>query len=445
MKKILALLLAFVSFSLVSQEFDKQKLNKYIKILEEKDQANLSVAISKGNKVIYINQGGYLTAATQKKTDQSTKFRIGSITKTFTATVIFQLIEEGKLSLSDKLSKFFPKVVNADKITVEHLLGHRSGIHNYTAVPDFALYLTKEMSLNDMQEKLEQMTSDFEPGTKTSYSNSGYFLLGMIIEKVTNTSYQKNVDNRIVKKLQLTNTYYGGKIDNSNNEANSQLFNKNWVDFPSEWNMSVAYSAGAMVSTPQDLNHFMYSLFNHQLVSKNSVDKMREIIGGLGHGVFSIPFGNRTAFGHNGRIDSFDSGSYYFPEDDINVTLLCNGVRVAYNDILVGILSIYFNTPFEMPTYDEKAITLETSLLSNYEGVFSSKSLPIKITIKVDGDELTAQATGQGAFPLTPFSNRDFRFDPSGVIILYGESNGKTDYSTFVLKQAGQQFTFKKD
>ncbi len=445
MKKLVTLLSILVPLSLFSQEFDRQKLDQYLKVLEDKEKANFSLALSKGNTIIYEQQGGYLTDAVKRKTDSGTKFRIGSITKTFTATIIFQLVEDGKLKLEDKLSKFFPDITNADKITIEHLLGHRSGIHNYTAVPSFGNNLTKKMSQESMLEILESMVSDFEPGTSTSYSNSGYFLLGMIIEKITKKSYEQNVEKRVIQKLGLNSTAYGKKINTSNNEAYSQIFNNGWMNFPAEWDMSVAYAAGAITSTPRDLNKFMYALFNNQLVSESSVNKMREVIGGLGHGIFSVPFGSRKAYGHNGRIDSFDSGSYYFIEDDINITLLCNGLTIPYNDMLIGILSILFDKPFEIPTYDENPITLDAALLPNYEGVFSSDITPLKITIKVADNKLTAQATGQSAFPLTPYSAQEFRFDPASIVILFGKKSDGTDYSVFKLKQGGQNVEFKKD
>ena len=445
MKKLLFISLLFSSVVLSAQDFDKQKLDTYIDSLQKNNKASLAVAISKSNKPVYEGYAGFLSDKNEKKIDSNTKFRIGSITKTFTAVIIFQLIEEGKITLDTKVDQFFPDVKNANKITVAHLLSHQSGIFNFTDAPLFMNLMVQKKSKDDLLEIIKDQDSVFEPGSQTSYSNSGYVLLGLIIEKATGKSYETHLKNRIIDKLGLKNTAYGDKIEAEKNEATSLSFqNGKWNNFPLESDMSIPFSAGAIVSTPNDLNQFTYALFNGKLVSDESITKMKEIKSGLGHGLIPVPFYGKTAYGHNGKIDNFESSAYHFKADDMSISVLANGLTIGFNDIMVGMLSIYFNRDFDLPSFDQKPIELSAESLKKYAGLFSSDALPIQIVINAENGNITAQATGQAAFPLTPYSHREFRFDQAAIVILFGGTSDAVDYTTFTLKQGGQQFTFKK-
>lgn len=445
MKKLLFLALLFVSTSLSAQDFDKQKLDTYLNSLQKNNKASLAVAISKSNKPVYEKYVGFLSYKNEHKIDSNTKFRIGSVTKTFTAVIVFQLIEEGKLTLDTKVSRFFPEIKNAEKITIEHLLSHQSGIFNFTDAPLFMNLMVQNKSKEDLLEIIKDQNSVFEPGNQTSYSNSGYVLLGLIIEKATGKSYEEHLNTRIIDKLGLKNTVYGDKIETDKNEAYSMSFqNGKWSNFPLESHMSIPFSAGAIVSTPNDLNEFTYALFNNKLVSTKSLAKMKEIKNGLGHGLISVPFYEKAAFGHNGKIDNFESSAYHFELDDVSISVLANGLTIGFNDILIGVLSIFYNKPFDLPNFDQKPIELSAESLQKYVGLFSSDVLPIQIVINAEGGKITAQATGQAAFPLTPYSNREFRFDQAAIVLLFGGTSDAVNYTTFTLKQGGQQFAFKK-
>lgn len=446
MKKLVSLFVFLLSVPAVSQGVNVEKFNEYFDKIHKSNKAHFAVAISENGKMVYQNQVGFISEAKEKRINAETIFRIGSITKTFTAVIVFQLIEEGKLSLETKLSQFYPDVVNADQITVAHLLNHRSGIHNFTDDPGFVNYMTQHKSKDELLKIMQQQVSDFEPGTRTSYSNSGYILLGLIIEKVTGETYKANLTSRIIEKLGLKHTGYGDKIENDKNEAVSMVYQfGTWARYPMEWDMSVPYAAGAVASTASDVNQFIYSLFNGKLVSDASLNTMKSLRDGMGHGIFSIPFGESVGFGHNGRIDNFDTGAYYFKQGNMTISLMSSGTNLAFNDILVAMLSIYYNIPFTIPDFNSKPITIDSSTMAGYTGNFSSDNLPLKIEISVKDGTLMAQATGQGAFPLTPYSNREFRFDSAGITILFGKMDDGVDFSTFILKQGGQQYLYKKE
>lgn len=198
-----------------AQSLNRVKPDSLFAIISDNNKGMMSVAISKNDSVLYQKAIGFASINDQGKVPATihTRYRVGSISKTFTAVMIFQLIEKGKLSLNDPLAKYFSTIPNADKITVSNLLNHRSGIYNFTNDPAYLQYMTQPKSQTEMVEIIAKNKSDFEPGTKFEYSNSNYVLLGYIIEKITGKTYSENLDQRIVKKLNLKETYIGTKTD----------------------------------------------------------------------------------------------------------------------------------------------------------------------------------------------------------------------------------------
>lgn len=429
-------------FGASSQKLNTPKLDSLFSALADNDRAMGSVAISKNGKILYSRAIGFssLEAATRVLATGKTKYRIGSITKTFTTVLIFQLIEEGKLSLTTTLNKFFPTVQNAKIITISNLLGHRSGIHNFTDDPDYLTWMTMPKSKEEMISTISKSKPDFAPDTKAQYSNSNFVLLGFIVEKLRKKSYAQILDERIVKKVRLTDTYFGKAADLKNNECYSyQWTNNEWKREP-ETDMSIPHGAGAIVSTPTDLVKFMDALFAGRLVKESSLLKMKTIVDGYGMGLFQVPFGNKRAFGHNGGIDGFSSNTAYFPEDSLAIAYCTNGQRYSMNDILIGVLSIYFDKPYSFPTFKESGYSVVPTELDQYVGVYSSLQIPLKITISKNESELRAQATGQPSFALEPSEKDKFKFERAGVILEFIPSAGE-----MTLKQGGGIFKFVRD
>lgn len=444
MNKLLSGLLLFIVTTSVSA-FDQAKLDAYLTSLEANNKAMLSVAITKDGKPVYQRAIGYADTASETKAKTDTLYRIGSITKVFTSVMIFQLIEEGKLSLTTPLAQFYPDVKNASDITIAMLLSHRSGIHNFTNDPDYVEYMTQPKTKQDMQGIIEELDSDFKPGSQASYSNSGYVLLGYIVEDVTGDTYANQLKQRITRKLGLQNTVFGEPIQVQLNHANSYGFQASSWTPATLTDMSIPHAAGAISATPTDVAVFLSKLFEGQLLSAASLAKMKEINQGYGHGLFQFPFYDRKAYGHTGGIDGFSSQSAYFESDDVAVVLTANGLNYPLNDISIGVLSLYFGVPFELPDLSSRAISLDEDLLTSYQGVFASDAMPLKITLKVTDGQLTAQATGQPALPLTSFSTSEFRFEPAGIIIRFEQTDDGINYGKFLLKQGGGTYSFNKE
>jgi CubicO group peptidase (beta-lactamase class C family) len=434
MKKIIILFILFSTIGLAQERF--QRLDSLLTYLNENNKFMGSVSLREADKVVFSKAYGFADVDKNIEATNATKYKVGSITKTFTATIILQLIEEKKLRLESKLTKFFPKVQNADKISIYDLLHHRTGIKDYInqdslSVEDFASNNLKDV----IYKKINDYESIFEPGSQFLYSNSNYYLLGGIIEKLTKESYATNVENRIVKKLGLKNTYYpSGKTDTSKKESYSFIYNgTNWEKMP-EWGNDVAFAAGEIISTPDDLTEFMAGLFNEKLIKNASLETMKDLKDGYGAALMQFPFGERKFYGHTGGIENFRAVVGYYPNDKLGVSLIVNGDNFNRNDIMIGILSIYYKIPYPFPNFDK----IDNTVLQKYAGTYASSDIPLKIVVFVKDGELIAQATGQPSFPLTPKSETEFVFQTAGVEMVFEENK-------FTLKQAGQKFKFTKE
>jgi len=438
---LLLFLFVFVTHSQAQQNLNSDKLHRYFTQLTDNDRFMGSVAVMAGGEVLFEEAYGIISEDGIPSTTE-TVYRIGSITKSYTATMVMKLVEQGNLSLSTTLDTYFPGMPNADEITIEQLLRHKSGLVNFTNLPDYMNYFTGETSRDEMLSRFQAAGTNFQPGESTEYSNTGYVLLGYIIEEVTGRSYSDALQEIILGPLNLTSTYFADGIDPDRNEADSFVFQQGDWQPASRTNMAIPHGAGAIVSTAEEVARFFYSLMNGEILSAESLDQMKQFEGALGLGLIRFPFGNKTFYGHNGGIDGYQSNGAYNPEEEITFAVLSNGMNYTFNDVLIGLLSITFGNDFDIPDFEERqAITLSKSDLGKYTGTYSSPNFPLNIEIFSDGGMLMAQATGQGAFPLTIYDDTTMGFEQAGIEMEFSDfSNGK--YRAFRFRQAGQQFDF---
>lgn len=328
---------------------NQQELNNFIDALAASDKAMLGVDISRNGRTVYENYSGYADVALGFPLNRYTEFRAGSITKTFTAVMIFQLVEQGELSLSTKLSEFFPEIPNAELITIQNLLNHSSGLYNYTDDPSFPLYAQERHSKQAMLEWIGSYNPVFYPGATHQYSNSNYILLGYIIEHLSNLPYARVMWYSISRPVGIYRTTYGKDLNTRMNHAQSYYFNtpsNQWEAVPA-WDLSIAGGAGALVSTPRDLNRFMRALFSDALVSPDSLAEMTNTVGNFGSGLMPVQFYEFSGFGHTGGIEAFQSAAFHFPDQDLSIALIISGNNYSFDRVLFGIMSLYFGMPFD--------------------------------------------------------------------------------------------------
>jgi len=431
-------ILLFVLLSTNSIGQDRFKLmNQYFDSIVKYDEGMGSIAIFENGKEQFRRIYGYADKAKKKKANKKTKYRIGSISKTFTAVCIMQMVDEGRIKLDQKLAVFYPDLPNADKISIEQLLRHRSGLHNFLDDDDYTDYLKEEQSRAAHMKRFIEKGVDFEPGEKYSYSNTNYVLLAFICEDVDRKSFSEILSKRITKPLKLKNTQHTGGYNLKNKEALSYYWSGEWQN---GWQThgSVSIGAGSLISTVSDLNRFFCALENEKLVSAPAYEKMKTMVEGYGLGLFSIPWKEDVGYGHTGGIDGFQSVLAYFPEHKVYIAFCGNGIKLARNEIVLTALGMYFKETTVIPDLSSKESLLIKDVMQ-YVGKYKSADIDLEIEISGSNGVLSAQATGQSIFPLTAEDENTFIFKPAGITMRFDLNT-----SSFILEQGGGKFVFQK-
>lgn len=437
MKKVFSVVAISCSTLFFAQNNKREKLINYLDSLFVHHKVMGSFAMATQDQPNFVKSVGFADVDTKQKANMNTQYRIGSISKTFTAVLVMKAIEDNRLKLSSTLSEFYPELTNAKSITIENLLQHRSGIHNLTDEKEYWDYNTLPQTESSLITIIKKYPSDFAPGTKFEYSNSNYILLGIILEKIYKKSYAELIQDKISKPLKLKLTKVGGRIDTSKNQAKSFVFEiNNYVKWH-ETDMSIPIGAGNLISTPSELLTFIIALENGKLVSKESLSQMKNFVDGYGLGITKVPFGKYWGYGHNGGIDQFLSTLYYFPELKAGISFITNQSDYDNNQISINMLSVASNQDFEMPYFN--VFQVEAALIKQYEGTYKADGFPLDINIVAENGVLKAQATGQGQFSLTAISNTEFKFDTAHIKMKFDAEKKTMDFS-----QGSHQYVFKK-
>ncbi len=340
------------------------KLDKLISAYAEYGKFNGSVLVAEKGKVIYKKGFGLADMEWNIPNQPDTKYRLGSITKQFTAMLIMQLVEQGKLKLDVPISTYLPEYPkkNGDVITIHHLLTHSSGIPNMTSFPGFFNNISRNYySPAQLVNLFADSTLQFKPGEKYDYSNSGYILLGYIIEKVTGKSYEQVLQEKIFTPLSMNNTgydHYGPLLKNRANgyDLNGRRYvNASFID------MSVPYAAGALYSTVEDLYLWNQALYGNQLLRTENMKLLftKHILSGgsfyygYGWGIGEIPLGNSTerieTIGHGGGVNGFITQITRIPSDKSFIVLLNNTGGAPLNEMTSAIAAIIYEKSYGNP------------------------------------------------------------------------------------------------
>jgi len=422
-KLLIALLPTLVMFTAgYAQTLDKAKLDQLFDRLLEKNKGMGSLTLAKDGNILYSRSFGYsqINGNEKKPLTAETKYRISSITKMFTAVMTFQLVEEGKLRLTDTLDKFFPQIPNAARITIGQILAHRSGIHNIEADGSWG---KQSRTKAEVIARIAQGQPDFEPDSKHLYSNTGYNLLGYIVEKAGGKPYQQALKERITSKIGLKDTYLGaGNTDPSKNEAVSYRYIGGWKE-AAEPDFSIVGGAGAILSTPADMTKFIQALFDLKLVSQDSLKQMTTMRDGEGMGMEPFSFAGKTLYGHTGGSASSGAWLAYCPEEKLALAYTTNAKIYEVRKIVTGIFDIYWNRPFQIPALE--AVDVSPEVLDRYVGVYTIPGTPAKMTVTRDGATLYIQAGAErSGVPLEATAEDKFKIDP-GVVFEFDAAKGQ--------------------
>ena len=354
-----AIVLLAVQSSVLAQD-KAAKIDEVMTAANKYRLFNGSVLVAENGKVIYKKGLGLAQMEWDIPNTTDTKFRLGSITKQFTSALVLQLVDQGKVKLDAKISEYLPSYRKdiGDKVTVHQLLNHTSGIPSYTGLPGFFNDVSRNpYTVDEFVKKYASNNLEFEPGSKFSYNNSGYFLLGAIIEKVTGQTYEQALKERILDPLGMKNTGYDHHANIIEKRASGyQKVANGYVNAP-YLDMSIPYAAGSMYSTVEDLYLWDQALYTDKVVSAASKELMyKPTLGDYAYGWVitkaKLGTGSETVpkIAHGGGINGFNTVIVRFPEQKHLIVMLDNTAQGGNLDRLERALTnILFNQPYETP------------------------------------------------------------------------------------------------
>ena len=360
---ILILFLVFIS-NMGFTQTKVEQIEELLSTYEEYGKFNGSVLVSDQGKVIYKKGFGMANMEWDIPNQPNTKHRLGSITKQFTAMLILQLVAEGKLDLQAPITTYlsdYPKA-SGDIITSHHLLTHTSGIPNYTSFPKFMEQESRNAyTPEEFVKTFADKALDFKPGEKFSYSNSGYFLLGVLIEELSGKSYEQMLQDKIFIPLNMKETGYDNHGDILKNRATGYekqgrgYMNSNYLD------MSIPYAAGSMYSTVEDLFKWDQALYTTSILPKDYmamyfkpyIPAFGDAHYAYGWGVGYTKIGNSTdsiyAIGHGGGVNGFNTNISRTISNNSLIVLLNNTGGAPLNNITTAIRAIMHGKEYDMP------------------------------------------------------------------------------------------------
>ena len=438
MRKIVLLFLLALPGILFAQS-TSEKLEQYFKAAEKAGLFNGTALVVQNGKVLM--QGGYGVRNTDAATlsDVNTIYQIGSVTKQFTSAIVLKLAEEGKLAITDKVSKYLPDFPNAEKITIENLLSHTAGIYNYTNNGEFMEKdVEKPLHMNALYNMVKDKPLEFEPGSKMSYSNTGYMLLGYIIEKVTGKKYEDVVRQEIFTPLQMTHSGFDFKNLQAADKAigysgiQNGKGNKTMIV-----DSTVSFAAGAIYSTVSDLDKWNNAVLSGKIIKKSSLENAftpRHNKYGLGWTIDSVA--GKRVISHGGGIHGFLSYNLTIPEENTSVILLSNVSTSKPGKVSQDVMAILHDRPYTLPEVKEE-IAVDEKILKQYEGEYELAPTFV-ITITVENGGLKGQPTGQPKVDLYATSETEFFLKVVDAKIVFVK-NDKGEVEKLILHQNGKE------
>jgi CubicO group peptidase (beta-lactamase class C family) len=393
--------------------------------------------VARDGKVLLSKGYGFANLEWGVANSPASKFRLGSITKQFTAACILLLEERGKLKVDDPVKKYMTDAPAAwDKVTIFNLLTHTSGIPSFTGFPDYASTEAIATTPEKLVARFRDKPLEFQPGEKWNYSNSGYVLLGYLIEKISQQSYSEFVQENILTPLGMKDSGYDSNSAIILHRASGYAPSAKGTIHAGYIDMSIPFSAGALYSTTEDLLRWEQGLMGGKLLSAASLAKM------------TTPFKNDYAFGlavhavnghkvieHGGGIEGFNTDIAYYPEDKLTVVVLAN-LNGGVPETIANALAQVAHGEKVVLLSERKEITVSPAVLGAYVGTYQLTP-DFAIVVTFEGVQLMAQATGQPKFPLFAESETKFFLKVVDAEVEFFK-NEKGEVTHLILHQGGQ-------
>jgi CubicO group peptidase (beta-lactamase class C family) len=318
--------------------------------------ASAAVAVVRGSDTIVMRGYGYADLQAKRLAGPTTMYEIGSITKQFTSSAIMRLVEQGKIGLDDDLSKYLPNFpLHGHHVTIRELLNHTSGIHSYTSSPGWRPHWADDLSPDSIVGFIARDTFDFAPGTAWRYNNTGYVLLGMVVEKVTGEPYARYLDEQFFKPLGLRQTTYCPAQRARDTSYAEGYSHRGTALVPTEYlSMTQPFSAGALCSSVKDYLVWQRALHGGRVVSPRSYSLMTmpdTLANGkrltYGFGLMVADLAGHHVITHGGGINGYTTSQMYFPADSLSVIMFTNTDSRAPDFTAMNIARAVLGLPLE--------------------------------------------------------------------------------------------------
>lgn len=428
----------------------QSKLDEYMQASVKVNHFMGSVLVAQHGKILFAKGYGMANVKDGIPNASDTEFRIGSVTKEFTATAILKLQSEGKLNVQDGVCKYVPNCPEDwHAIKIYNLLTHTSGIPNFTDFPNYLKIDTKPITPAQLLADFKDKPLDFKPGAKFRYSNSGYEVLGYIIERVSGETYQRFLEQNIFVPLGMKESGYDRSHPTAKNHAQGYVYSHDGYKPADYVDMSVPYSAGALYSTVEDLYTWDRALEAGKVLPKTLADEMftpHVSTGDKGGGHYGYGWFISTAYGHKeyaheGGIQGYTCVNSWFPEQDAYVIVLDNMESEAISTIARELAAILFGQKYELPKV-RQTINLSPEELQNFAGQYQINS-HLMLTITLADGQLNIQSSGRPSLPIFPESKTEFFLKVADAQISF-VVNPEGKAAGLILHQGGQDMLGKK-
>jgi CubicO group peptidase (beta-lactamase class C family) len=429
------ILMALLLPGLVKGQTIAEKADELLTAYTTQNKFSGNVLIAKKGKIIFEKAYGYADRAKNQPNNIETEFRVGSLTKMFTSTVILKLVESSRISLNDPLSKFVPGFLNGDNIQIRHLLSHTSGIKGNTEGPE-------PKTLAESVTKFHAEPSNVKPGEHFEYNNFNYILLSYIAQKVTGKNYPDLMREMVLNKIGMTHSGLDRNDRASANKALGYVTNPQtvaWVERETP-NVAIASGAGALYTTLDDLYKWSEAIDHHTLLPAATYQKaFTPVKGNYGFGWIVNSKDGKKEISHSGAIEGFIANFIKYPEEDITIILLSNYQDTDGRQLSDDLSAIVFNKPYKIPV-QKKEIALSNEILNSYAGVYQLNE-NFTVTVSVENNRLYALAQGDSEkIEFTPESETKFYLKGPETEIEFIKENGTVKY-LFINIQGGQKLT----
>ena len=419
------------------------KIDAYMAAAARVNRFSGTVLVARKGVPIFTRAYGAANVELDVPNTPETVFKVGSIAKSITAVAILQLQEEGKLSVTDSICKHLTDCPSAwTPVTLHHLLTHSSGIPRHSDMKTYLATQGSPVTQQEMLARLRKLPLDFEPGTKSVYSNEGFYLAGVIIERVTGKSYASFLNERIFGPLGMKNSGYDESRRIVKGRAagyeivDGQLLNAIPID------MSIPFSAGSIYSTVHDLLRFEQALRTDRLLSGRSREQMYQAhLPMRGYGWTVRRQFDRPSISKDGMINGFDTDLATFPEDDVTIIVLGNNGSASAKKITSDLAAIIFGAPYDIPA-PRIPIALDAEILRRYAGNYRLDS-GSEITLRLDRGKLLRRGEDGTERELIPESTTSFFIPDRDIVFTFQLSEDGTP-TGFVIRNAGRQVAAKR-